>query len=79
MRTRIFVMTAAVALALSAATPALAGPPESVPPSGSTCGMFYGSVIASVAHAGVLSGTINPGVLHQGFAGAEAFPGFVCP
>lgn len=57
----------------------LAAKPESVPPRGSTCGAFYGSVVASEARSKHLSGDVNPGVLHQGFAGAEAFPFFSCP
>ena len=39
------------------------------------CGAFYGQVIATTAHSGALSGSVNPGVLHQGFSRAEAFPG----
>ncbi len=65
--------------ALAVSTPvALAQKPAGVPPSGSTCGAFYGSVLADVARSGELSGEVNPGVLHRGFAGAEDFPGFDC-
>ncbi len=70
-------MTAAITLV---STPgALAQKPAGVPPSGSACGAFYGSVIADVARSGALNGEVNPGVLHSGFAGAEDFPGFDCP
>ncbi len=58
---------------------ALAQKPAGVPPSGSTCGAFYGSVISDVAHSRALGSQVNPGVLHRGFAGADDFPGFDCP
>ena len=65
----------AAGLVLAAPPAAYAGQPNGLPPSGSTCGAFYGSVVSQVA----LTGEVNPGVLHQGIAGAESFPGFDCP
>ena len=69
----------AVVLFLLTVVPAFAEQPSGVPPDGSGCGAFYGSVVASVARIRALSGEVNPGVLHRGFAGAEEFPGFDCP
>lgn len=66
-------------LVLAPPTAAFADQPSGLPPSGSTCGAFYGAVVSQVARSGALGGEVNPGVLHQGFAGAEAFPGFDCP
>jgi len=69
-----------IAATVHVSTPgALAQKPAGVPPSGSTCGAFYGSVISDVARSGALSGKVNPGVLHSGFAGADGFPEFDCP
>jgi hypothetical protein len=76
---RMLIALAVASFGLAASPAALADPPPSVPPSGATCGAFYGSVISTAAKAGVLGGNVNPGNLHQGFAGVEAFPGFVCP
>ena len=70
--------TASAVLLLASGGSALAAKPASVPPSGSTCGSFYGSIVAGEARSGHLNADINPGVLHQGFAGAEAFPHFSC-
>ena len=70
----------AIAVTMLAPTPAaVAQKPDGVPPSGSTCGAFYGATVSDVARSGALSGEVNPGVLHRGFAGAEVFPGFECP
>lgn len=71
---------ATIAVTTLVCTPVtLAQKPAGVPPSGSTCGAFYGTVISDVAHSGALSGQVNPGVLHRGFAVAEDFPSFDCP
>lgn len=70
---------AAVVLLVAGNAVALAGKPGSVPPSGSTCGAFYGSVVSHEARSGALGADVNPGILHQGLAGAEAFPFFKCP
>jgi hypothetical protein len=71
---------ATIAATTLVSTPvALGQKPAGVPPSGSTCGAFNGSVISDVAHSGALSGRVNSGVLHRGFAGAEDFPGFDGP
>lgn len=78
--TSIAPITAIVAgLVLVGPPAAFAGQPSGLPPSGSTCGAFYGAVVSQVARSGVLTGEVNPGVLHEGFAGAETFPGFACP
>jgi hypothetical protein len=79
MRDSVCTVAAFAAITLASTPVALAQKPAGVPPSGSTCGAFYGSVISDVAHSGALSGQVNPGVLHSGFAGAEDFPGFDCP
>jgi hypothetical protein len=65
-------------LALGGTFPAFAGQPASVPPDGSDCGAFFGSVVAAKAQAGVLGPDFSPGTAHQGFAGAQAF-GLPCP
>ncbi len=76
-----FICTVATIAALTLlSTPvAFAQKPAGVPPSGSTCGAFYGSVVSDVARSEALSGEVNPGVLHHGFAGAEELPAFDCP
>jgi len=80
MRTAITIATTVVAgLLVLSAPAAFAERPDGPPPSGATCGAFYGSVVSEVARSGALDGQINPGVLHSGFAEAEAFPGFDCP
>lgn len=78
---RTYSWTAAIVAGLVLGTPAaaLADQPSGLPPSGSTCGWFYGAVVAQVARTGALDGEVNPGILHQGFAGAESFPDFDCP
>jgi hypothetical protein len=79
MRTSVCTVATIAAITLVSTPVAHAEKPAGFPPSGSTCGAFYGSVISDVAHSGALSGQVNPGVLHRGFAGAEDFPGFDCP
>ncbi len=79
MRNTVCAVATIAATTLLSTPAALAQKPADVRPSGSTCGAFYGSVISDVAHSGALSGQVNPGVLHRGFAGAEDFPGFDCP
>ena len=84
MRTYILIPALTAMLLLASTVPVFAQPSSSVPPSGSSCGAFYGSVASSEAREGHLGGQINPGVLHKGFAGAEEFgeqnPGtFECP
>jgi hypothetical protein len=79
MRTYTLIPAIVAGLMLVGAPAAYAGQPNGLPPSGSTCGAFYGAVVSQVARTGALTGEVNPGVLHQGFAGAESFPGFDCP
>jgi hypothetical protein len=78
---RTYASTAAIVagLVLAGAPAVFAEQPSGLPPSGSTCGAFYGAVVSQVARSGALGGEVNPGVLHRGFAGAEAFPDFDCP
>jgi hypothetical protein len=79
MRNSVCAVATIAAVTLVSTPVALAQKPAGVPPSGSTCGAFYGSVISDVARSETLSGELNPGVLHRGFADAEDFPGFDCP
>ncbi len=79
MKNTVCAVATIAATTLVCTPPALARKPAGVPPSGSTCGAFYGAVVADVARSGALSGQVNPGVLHRGFADAEQFPGFDCP
>ena len=79
MRTYGWTTSIVAGLVLATPTAAFTDQPNGLPPSASTCGAFYGAVMSQVARSGVLGGEVNPGVLHQGFAGAEAFPGFDCP
>lgn len=79
MPTYTWIAATAAGLVLATSAAAFAEQPSRLTPSGATCGAFYGAVVAQVARSHVLGGELNPGVLHQGFAGAESFPGFGCP
>lgn len=79
MRKVVGISVATLGLLVAGAAPAFAEKPESVPPSGRTCGATYGAAVTTFAQARMFSGELNPGVVHQGFAVMEAFLPTFCP